>query len=107
MIWGDKLREMYLDCLKMKAIYETYDIPEDLDLEILFHNPLPENELEKIQVLTAKIADGLVSITTAMNESGIQDPEAEIAKILEERKMFDTSMVEDRINSNKETNGSE
>ena len=104
MIWGDKLREMYLDCLKMKAIYETYDIPEDLDLEIFFHSPLPENELENIQVLSAKIADGLIAITTAMNESGIQDPEKEIAKILEERKMFDTSMVEDRINSNKQDN---
>jgi hypothetical protein len=98
MIWSDKLRQMYLDCLKVKSIYEAYEIPDDLDLEILFHNPLPQNELEQVNIHVQKIAAGLESITTAMNDIGIQDPELEIAKILEEKKQYDKELNTDRFN---------
>ena len=89
MIWGPKLREMYMDALKMKGIYEGYKTPDDLDLDVIFHDPLPQNELEQVQVLTAKLADGLISITTAMNEAGVEDPEKELAQILEEKLQYD------------------
>jgi SPP1 family phage portal protein len=105
MIWGDKLREMYLGMLKMLNVYEGYDIPDEFDLEILFHDPLPQNELEQVQILSAKIADGLIALSTAMDEIGIQDPEAEIAKILEERKTFESSYIEQAQKKNEVNNG--
>ena len=101
MIWSDKLRSMYMDSLKMLSVYEGYKIPDDFDLEIIFHDPMPQNEAEQIQVLTSKLADGLVALSTAMDEIGIENPQEEIAKILEERKTFDSSLIEDRVNNNK------
>jgi len=91
-VWKTKLAEIYMGTLKIKQIYEGYDIPEDLNIEIITHIPMPANELEEIQVITQKIADGLISITTAMNEIGIEDPEVEIAKILAEKLQFDKTL---------------
>jgi hypothetical protein len=98
-IWCAKLREMWFGILKMKAIYEGYDIPDDLDIEIITHTPLPQNELEQIQIISAKLADSLTSVTSAMNELGVEDPEAEIAKIIEERVEFDKKLNLDQINN--------
>jgi len=83
----------------MKAVYEGYDIPEDLDIEIITHNPLPQNELENVQIHVAKIEAGLEAVTTAMNELGIENPEEEIAKILAEKIEFDKKLNIDQINN--------
>jgi len=56
------------------------------------HNPIPQNEQEEVNVLVQKITAGLISITNAMNELGIENPEEEIAKIIEEKKMFDREL---------------
>ena len=97
--WKEKLVEIYMGTLKLKQIYEGYDIPEDLTIEIITHIPMPANELEEIQVISAKLADSLISVTTAMNSIGIQDPEAEIAKIIEERIKYDKALNLDQIDN--------
>lgn len=99
-IWSAKLRDMWFGILKMKAVYEGYDIPDDLDIDIITHSPMPQNELEQVQVVTNKISAGLMSVTRAMNELGIEDPEAEIAKILEEKIDFDKKLNIDQVAGN-------
>jgi len=106
-IWGARLREMYMGILKMKQIYEGYDLPDDLDIEIITHNPLPQNELENIQVITQKITAGLISVTTAMNELGVEDPERELAQILEEKNQYDKSLNLDNLRSSHNTGDTE
>jgi hypothetical protein len=99
-IWATKLREMWFGVLKMKAIHEGYDIPDDLDIDIITHSPLPQNELEQVQIITGKLSAGLMSIETAMNEMGIEDPTAEIAKIIEEKIDFDKKLNIEQIKEN-------
>ncbi len=98
-IWCAKLRDMWFGVLKMKAVYEGYDIPDDLDIEIITHNPLPQNELENVQIHVAKIEAGLEAITTAMNDLQIENPEEEIAKIIAEKLEFDKKLNIDQINN--------
>lgn len=98
-VWKAKLSEVYMGALKLKQIYEGYDIPDDLDIEIITHLPMPQNELEEMEVISAKIANGLISITDAMNEIGIENPEEEIAKILAEKLQFDKVMNTDQLNN--------
>lgn len=97
-VWKSKLEEIYMGALKIKQIYEGYDIPDDLDIEVILHIPVPSNELEAVQVATEKIAAGLSSVTTEMNNLGIEDPEAELAKILEERLQYDKTLNIDTRN---------
>lgn len=99
-VWKAKLAEIYMGALKLKQIYENYDIPEDLNIEIITHIPMPANELEEMNVITQKIADGLISVTTAMNEIGIENPEEELAKILEEKQAYDKALNLSQINNN-------
>lgn len=99
LVWKTKLSEIYMGVLKLKQLYEGYDIPDDLQIEIITHIPIPENELENIQIISAKLADSLISVTNAMNELGIQDPEAELAKILEEKLQYDKVLNTGQINN--------
>jgi cysteine sulfinate desulfinase/cysteine desulfurase-like protein len=64
--------------------------------------PLPANELEQVQAISDKIAVGLMSVTSAMNELGVEDPEAEIAKIIEEKVEFDKKLNLEQVNNGKE-----
>jgi hypothetical protein len=98
-VWKAKLAEVYMGALKLKQIYDGYDIPDDLDIEIITHIPMPQNELEELEVISAKLADSLISVTTAMNEIGVEDPEAEVAKILEEKNAYDKALNTDRFNN--------
>jgi len=103
-VWKAKLVEIYMGALKIKQLTESYDIPEDLNIEIIIHDTLPQNELEQLQIITAKLADGLISVITAMNEIGIEDPEAEIVKILAERLQYDKTLnIDTRNQSNTDT----
>jgi hypothetical protein len=101
LIWKSKLRDIYMGALRLKQIYENYDIPEDLDIEIITHTPMPQNDTEEMEVISAKLADGLISVTTAMNELQVENPELEIAKIIEEKLMFDKKMNIDERNLGK------
>jgi hypothetical protein len=60
---------------------------------------MPSNELEEIEVISAKLADGLIAVETAMNEMGIEDPQAELAKILAEKLQYDKALNTDQINN--------
>jgi hypothetical protein len=101
-IWSAKLRDMWFGVLKIKQIYEGYDIPEDLDIEIITHSPIPQNELEQVQVITAKLEAGLMSLTSAMNELQIENPKEEIAKIISEKLEFDKALNLDQIRNSNE-----
>ncbi len=102
-IWTSKIREMWFGVLKMKQVYEGYEIPDDLDIEIITHMPIPQNELEQVTIHVQKIAAGLEAVETAMNELGIEDPEAEIAKILEEKVQIDKKLNEPTKKTSTET----
>ncbi|MFA5722626.1 MAG: phage portal protein [Candidatus Paceibacterota bacterium] len=99
-IWAARLRDMWFGVLKMKSIYEGYDIPDDLDIDIITHIPMPQNEVEQVEVITSKISAGLVSVRTAMNELQIENPEAEIAKIIEEQIEYDKRLNLDQVKNN-------
>ena len=63
---------------------------------------MPQNEVEQVEVITSKISAGLISVTTAMNELQIENPEAEIAKIIEEQIEYDKKLNTNQINNIKE-----
>lgn len=104
--WKAKLRDIYFGALKLKQLYEGgYEIPDDLDIEIIIHDTLPQNELEELNVITQKLADGLISVESAMNELGVEDPALEIAKILAEKQQYDKALnVDTRNQANQSTN---
>ncbi len=99
-IWKPKLVDIYMGSLKFRQMYESYEIPDDMDIEIITHITIPQNELEEIQIITQKIADGLISVTSAMNALGVENPEVELAKILEEKVQFDKTLNIDNRNQN-------
>lgn len=80
--------------LKLKQVYEGYDLPDDLDLEIIMQDPMPANELEAVQIATNKLAAGLSAVETEMNRLGVEDPEEEIKKILTEKMQYDKAFTE-------------
>jgi len=61
---------------------------------------MPQNEVEQVEVITSKISAGLMRVTRAMNELQIEDPEAEIAKILEEQADYDKRLNLDQVKNN-------
>ena len=81
---------------EMRSIYENYKYPDDLDIEVITHNPLPANEKEQVEIYTQKIAAGLASVETAMNELGIEDPEEELKKIIAEQLKYSEALKEER-----------
>jgi len=98
-VWKAKLAEVYMGTLRLKQIYESYEIPDDLDIEIITHMPMPANELEEIQVATQELAAGLSSVETEMNNMGIENAQEEIAKILAEKIEFDKKLNIDTRNN--------
>ena len=88
-----------MGALKLKQIYEGYEIPDDLDIEVITHIPIPSNELEEIQVATQKLAAGLSSVETEMNNLGIENAQEEIAKILAENIQSDKALNIDTRNN--------
>lgn len=98
-VWKAKLADIYMGALKLKQIYESYDIPDDLNIEVITHMPLPNNELEEIQIATQKLAAGLSSVETEMNNLGIENAQEEIAKILAENIEHDKKLNIDTRNN--------
>jgi len=99
-IWNPKLVQMYSDSLKMRAVYETYSYPEDINIEIIQHIPIPQNELEQIQIAVQKLIVGLTSIKREMDLMGVENPELLMAEILKEQKEADKNLP-DVYNENK------
>jgi len=85
-IWKPKLAQIYSDALKMKSVYESYDYPEDLDIEVIMQEPTPMNEAEQVEIATNKLAAGLTSVKAEMSKLGVENVEELMAEILEERK---------------------
>lgn len=84
-VWRPKLEQMYGDSLKMRAVYENYSYPEEANIEIITHMPIPLNEKEEIEIAVQKLSAGLSSIKREMDRMGIEDPEMVMAEILTER----------------------
>jgi hypothetical protein len=91
-VWKPKLAQMYHDSLKMRAVYESYGYPEDIDVEIITSMPVPLNEKEEVEIATMKLATGLSSMKREMDLMGIENPEILMAEILEERKQAEEAM---------------
>jgi len=88
-IWTPKLEQMYGDSLKMRSAYETYSYPEELDIEIISHMPIPMNEKEEVEIAIQKISAGLSSVKREMDNMGIENPELVMAEILAEQQEQD------------------
>ena len=93
-IWKPKLEQMYSDSLKMRSIYESYSYPEDVNIEIIQHVPIPQNEVEAVQIAVQKLTVGLSSIRAEMDAMGIQDPELMMAEILAEQNEADKNLTD-------------
>jgi len=91
-IWKPKLEQMYKDSLKMRAIYESYSYPEDADIEIITHMPVPLNEKEEVEIAIEKLSAGLSSVKREMDNMGVEDPEKLMAEILEEQQEQEKNM---------------
>jgi len=99
-IWKPKLEQMYSDSLKMRSIYESYNYPEDVNVEIIQHIPIPQNEVEQVEIAVKKLTVGLSSIRREMDAMGVENPEMLMAEILEEQKEADKNLA-DVYNENK------
>lgn len=91
-IWKPTLAQMYTDSLKMRSIYETYSYPEDVDVEIITHMPVPLHEKEEIEIALLKLSAGLSSIKHEMDRLGVEDPEKLMAEILAEQNEQEKNM---------------
>lgn len=96
-IWEPDLEKIYLDMLKLKGLHEKFKVPDDTKVDIQISSPVPQNEVEAMQVLTAQLSQNLISTERAMKEIGIVDTVAEMAKILEEGKA-DDEILKDIMN---------
>jgi len=96
-VWEPKLEKIYLDMLRLKGLHEGFGVADDIKVDIKISSPIPQNEVEKMQVISTKISSNLISIERAMKEIGIVDTKAEMAKILEEGKA-DDEMLNDIMN---------
>lgn len=96
-IWEPKLEKIYLDMLKLKGLHKKFKVPDDTKVDIQISSPVPQNEVERMNVLTAQLSQNLISTERAMKEIGIQDTAAEMAKILDENKS-DDEIVKDILN---------
>jgi len=83
---------MYSDSLKMRATYESYSYPEEANVEIITHMPIPMNEKEEVEIAILKISAGLSSIKREMDNLGVEDPEKMMAEILEEQNEQEKAM---------------
>ncbi len=91
-IWKPTLAQMYKDSLKMRATYESYSYPEDADVEIITHMPIPLNEKEEVEIALLKLSAGLSSVKREMDNLGVEDPEKLIAEILAEQNEQEKNM---------------
>jgi len=98
-VWKSRLVEMDERFLQMLEIYRGTegfpygDMPIDkiarnYDNRVIPHLPLPENEMEKIQMESMKLKDSMQSVKGALTEIGERYPDRKIAEIITEREKF-------------------
>jgi hypothetical protein len=98
-IWKSRLVEMNERILQMLEIYNGTDgfpygdlpiekIAQDYTNRVIPHLPLPENEMEKIQMESMKLKDSMQSVKGALQEIGEKYPDRKIAEIITEREKF-------------------
>jgi hypothetical protein len=65
--------------------YSSGDIDGKYKTRIIPHLPLPEDEMQKIQIEQMKLAASLQSVRGAMQEIGVENPDLLIAEAIGER----------------------
>lgn len=85
--WVPRLENVYDMILKTESVYSDFDYSDNYELHVEPHNKLPENEMEEAQIMAIKVSQLLSSLETEMKKNGVEDPGAEFARILAERKM--------------------
>lgn len=92
-IWMPILSQMYTDAAKIKSYYDSsFKLPEDLTVSLIPHVPVPLNEKEQVEIITQKLAFDLISISAAMDELGVENPELMVQEILNDKKTFEEAL---------------
>lgn len=94
-VWKSRLMQMNEYIFRMLQAYEGHKnfYYKDLDLSVIDsyttriipHLPLPENEMEKVNIEVTKLASSLQSVRGALYEIGEKNPERKIAEIIGDR----------------------
>lgn len=84
--WKSQLVRMNEDIIHMSNTYKIRRI-SGTDNRVIPHLPLPENEMEVINMEVTKLSNDLQSVRGAMEEIGERYPLQKIAEIMEERKI--------------------
>jgi hypothetical protein len=94
-VWKSRLMQMNEYIFRMLKAYEGHKnfYYKDLDLSVIDsyttriipHLPLPENEMEKVNIEVTKLASSLQSVRGALYEIGEKNPERKIAEIIGDR----------------------
>jgi len=99
-IWTPRLQRLNQKMLKMFDIYEPGDkefLLEDgeyyLKNEVLPRLPIPSNKVEELDNAIKRLTNNLVMMKTVMNELGVENPEREIAGIIQEKKMWEEAFM--------------
>ena len=98
-VWKSRLETMNEYILKMLDTYKNTEgfpysgmklanIANTYNNQIIPHLPLPENELEEINIEVTKLSNSLQSVKGAMQKIGVKFPERLIAEIITERGDF-------------------
>jgi hypothetical protein len=95
--WVPRLEQMYDMVLKTQAVYEGFNLPDDYELNVEAHTKLPTDEMAEVELLGRKMELLLTSITDAMQQLGIENPEEKLAEILKEQAMVGEILEPDII----------
>ena len=87
-IWKPRMVEANEGILRMADTFKIFSPNDNYSNRIIFHLPLPENEVEKVQIEAQKLGASLQSIKGALQELGDKYPERTIARILTEKERF-------------------
>jgi hypothetical protein len=97
-VWKSRLQQANEMTLKMLETYESWDeypytyktsdINKEYSNRIIPHLPLPENEMDKINMEVTKLTNDLQSVVGALAELGEKFPERKMAEILQEKERF-------------------
>jgi hypothetical protein len=86
-----KMLETYKISAKQLYGEDMNYIDGNIQVQIKPIFPLPENEVERVNMVLEKVAAKVQSIKSAMADLGIDNPELELARIIEEQEILDGS----------------
>jgi len=94
-LWKPRIESMNKKILKMMKIYEPgiHDdyVEEYLKNEFIIRMPIPQNEVEQLDVAIKKISSRLSTIKNEMDKMGVENPELLLAQVLEEEEQLKKS----------------